>query len=542
MTSERTGFIPEADYQDPGLEDYRSNPLICCLPPIYSQSEVVSHLRVKPYFDNNERNLDGRLRAHAIARLLNSFFQPMTRHLQLEEKISLMIRQGYLGRNPASGDFYTHLQNGFERVKTEDLSACVFNTAVSTATGMSLFGASGCGKSKTLERIMSMYDQAVFHPESNITQLTYLKIDCPIDGDLDALCISFFSEVDRVLGTTSYYDSHGRKKLGTNRLMTSMCQVANLHALGILIIDEIQNLDEAKSGGAEKMHNFFVKLENTIGVPVIQVGTLKARTFFERTFRGARRITGMGSLLWDRLPSDAYWQKLMQQLWKYQWLRRAEPLSEELIKTMYDRTQGVMDIVVKLFVLGQMRAIVTGEERITPALLKQVYDDEFKPVHPMLEALRSNKADLISEYADMVMPEIELRMLTMTKAVENVDAKEGHSSPPINDDKGKKLLKLLLQVGMASDIAHPMVDRLLRSHPDMPLMALINKASEYAVEPKNEKDKGLKLSRVKRSEWGTLPGDDLRYLYTSKGDRDMYSTMLDSGAIFDLKGLINKAG
>lgn len=60
-----------------------------------------------------------------------------------------------------------------------------------------------------------------------------------------------FNEVDRVLHT-QYSTSHGRKKLGTKRLMASMCQIANLHALGVLIIDEVQNLNEAKSGGAEK--------------------------------------------------------------------------------------------------------------------------------------------------------------------------------------------------------------------------------------------------------------------------------------------------
>ena len=71
--------------------------------------------------------------------------------------------------------------------------------------------------------------------------------------------LSFFNEVDKILGT-HYSRSHGRKKLGTKRLLASMCQLANLHTLGVLIIDEVQNLNEARSGGAEKMHNFFVSL------------------------------------------------------------------------------------------------------------------------------------------------------------------------------------------------------------------------------------------------------------------------------------------
>ena len=59
----------------------------------------------------------------------------------------------------------------------------------------------------------------------------------------------------------------------------------------------------------------------------------------------------------------------------------------------YSLSQGVLDIVVKLFVLAQLRAIATGIERVTPELLQKVYDDELIPVHPMLDALRRNDAD-----------------------------------------------------------------------------------------------------------------------------------------------------
>lgn len=252
MTEEfQRGVIPLARYQEQQLPEYQDNPLISALPPIPDLQEVVGLLQQLPGFEPQEALLDGRLRAHAIARLLHGFFQPLSHHLELESKISLMIRQGYIGRNPASGAWYAHLQNGYRRVEEEDLDAAVYQSVSSTANSLSLFGCSGCGKTRTLERILGMYPQALHHPDYNITQLVYLKVDCPIDGDLDELCLSFFNEVDKILGT-HYSRSHGRKKLGTKRLLASMCQVANLHALGVLIIDEVQNLNEARSGGAEK--------------------------------------------------------------------------------------------------------------------------------------------------------------------------------------------------------------------------------------------------------------------------------------------------
>ena len=94
--------------------------------------------------------------------------------------------------------------------------------------------------------ILSMYPRPSIITTTTSPAGTYLKVDCPIDGDSRTLP-GAFKPVDRVLGT-HYSRSHGRKKLGTKRLLASMCQIANLHALGVLIIDEVQNLNEARSG------------------------------------------------------------------------------------------------------------------------------------------------------------------------------------------------------------------------------------------------------------------------------------------------------
>ncbi len=38
-------------------------------------------------------------------------------HMLLSERISLMIRGGYVGRNPNTGKLQQHLQNGYERLQ-----------------------------------------------------------------------------------------------------------------------------------------------------------------------------------------------------------------------------------------------------------------------------------------------------------------------------------------------------------------------------------------------------------------------------------------
>ncbi len=61
-----------------------------------------------------------------------------------------------------------------------------------------------------------------------------------------------------------------------------MSLTAANHCIGVLVIDEIQRLSQARSGGAERMLNFFVQLINTIGVPVVLIGTYKARSLIRQ--------------------------------------------------------------------------------------------------------------------------------------------------------------------------------------------------------------------------------------------------------------------
>src|SRR5690606_18051554 len=99
-----------------------------------------------------------------------------------------------------------------------------------------------------------------------------------------SLCINFFQQIDRLLGT-NYESKYVGSRTSADVLMGYIPMIANLHGLGVLIIDEIQNLSLAKSGGAQSLLNFFVTLVNIIGLPVILIGTMKALEILQGDFR-----------------------------------------------------------------------------------------------------------------------------------------------------------------------------------------------------------------------------------------------------------------
>ena len=225
----------QAVYRESEIPSYRGNPLIEALPPTLNLKQLKLALIGDVPFDPGDIYADGRQRAHIISSLLDDFFQPLPAHIQLEEKLSILIRRGYVGRNLNDGSLNTHLQNGYERVMSGDLETMRFRHAQSTALSLSLIGCSGSGKTTTLNRILSTYPQVIHHPGHNFTQITFLKVDCPHDSSLKSLCIQFFRALDRVLHS-DYEAKYTRKRHSVETLLALMGQTANAFAVGTLII------------------------------------------------------------------------------------------------------------------------------------------------------------------------------------------------------------------------------------------------------------------------------------------------------------------
>ena len=542
-----------AVYQTAKLSAYQGNPLIEALPPLNSFLNDSSALKGSLRCTIEDIHLNGVERAHCICRIIDDFFQPLSQHIQLHERLSLMIRGGYVGRNPETGDWAKHIQNGYERVISGDLKAIKFTDVNSTAQSMTLIGCSGNGKTTAMKQLLSLYPQVIYHPDRNFEQVVYLKIDCSHDGSLKELCLNFFRAMDRALGTTNYQKQYSTsKRPSIETLLAAMAQVANSHAVGVLIIDEIQHLSRSRSGGSEKMLNFFVTLVNTIGLPVILVGTPRAREIFEADMRSARRGSGLGAIFWDPMEEGREWKALTDKLWSLQWLqKRDEVLSDEIRALWYDLSQGVLDIVVKLFVLCQLRAIATRVERITPKLMQQVYQDELKPVHPMLAALRSGDVEEMIKFSDLKLSDTDKKIMELRQRVAESaqQTPEEFAYQQLRTDEERRVY-MALKDEFDSTLLAPVIRQLFDQNPELTWIGLLPMVNDQLtkseqLQPKKEAkpNKGARASSIKRAQWHTLDSDDLRFVYSqSDSDTEMYSAMSKSGLVLNIQSLLEKAG
>ena len=259
-----------ATYRNEILSDFRGNLLIEALPEPREPAQAIKDLMVLPDYSGADRQLsvaNRRILTQNIARI----HHPLPRELEVEGAIDRCLRWGYVDRDPLLPGYAAQLSAGYK--------ASLHGNGIQNKReyhphtyGFSILGISGIGKSTTVETILSHYPQVIRHSNYqgiplSLTQVTWAKLDCPADGSLKGLCLSFFDQLDRLLGT-DYCDQY-RKRTTLDVLMLKMAQLATAYNVGLIVLDELQNLCSAAKDVPAKVLNYLVTLVNSIGVPVV---------------------------------------------------------------------------------------------------------------------------------------------------------------------------------------------------------------------------------------------------------------------------------
>jgi hypothetical protein len=415
------GRVVRAVYRTPECPDHAGNPLQEALPPILSDAQAGTRLAYYPDYDDTQRQALPHIRSLLIQNGMK-FFAPLDIHMDLHRRFSNLLRIGYAGRNPLEPRFWRQMRSKLDSFdQYGDQYESQPDRLPSTAAGFNILGPSGVGKSFSVERILSLMPQVIYHNEYNgrkftHAQIVWLKLDCPFDGNPRGLCIQFFKAVDNILGT-AYTKAYVKDRRIQDELLSDMRTIASTQFLGVLVIDEIQRLSLAKSGGAEKMLNFFVQLINELGVPVVLVGNYKAMPVLSGDFSQMRRGTGQGDLIWDLMEKDEQWQLFVESLWRFQYTmkkcdltdkvplsKRAKDSSDQittLSDVLYEETQGITDFAVKAYMFAQERAIDSGKEVITAGIIRSAVKDKIRIPREVLYALRLKDKRVLEKYEDL---------------------------------------------------------------------------------------------------------------------------------------------
>lgn len=440
----------EAEYKLQLIEEFKDNPFIEVLPDLMIKEDIINELSYKVKINKEEIEYIKELKVSILSRIYK-VFQPLPIHIDIWNMIHSLIRQGYIARNPFNPKYKKYLNSIGSKINKKYYNLDANENFRTTTQCGTLIGVSGMGKTTTVQRVLSKIPQIIVHKEykeMNFTQIqvTWLKLEAPANGSIKALTLQFFDKLDNLLGTNNM-ERYVSKYLSVDAMIPILGQLSNNIGLGLLVIDELQHLDKK----AKEVMNYLVTLMNSFGVPILLIGTPASYGMLQQEMRIARRVSGNGAIVFNQMKNDKEFEIFLKGIWKYQWIRKKVKLTKEMIDIFYDKTQGVSDLVVKLFVNIQKRAIESGREEITIELIDKVWDREFKLVNPMVEAIKSNNIAKKMKFEDI--QEIEVSKL-INKENKIVKDKEEKSKAHDNSFQAKSKEENIVKKIKISDLSN----------------------------------------------------------------------------------------
>ena len=283
-----------------------------------------------------------------------------------------------------------------------------------TASSLIVHGLSGVGKTTEIRAALSCITQVIEHHQYNghhyrQDQLVWISIDLPSTPSIKALALNFFLAVDNALGCTNYYEEWSKKSnASVDRHLNAMRQVAIVHELGLVHIDELQfMLKYAKSKDSPTLQTLEA-LFNKIGIPIILSCTTQGLALFDmcsspmglmQDMTTTRRMLNDREYKFDvHKITSPYFKRLFDALFPKFLLWPGTTLNEEFFHKFHLLSCGLPAIMTRLAHMYhethlQLRARSSGRVPSATKLLESVYEHQFRLIDPALTQLRRNRIE-----------------------------------------------------------------------------------------------------------------------------------------------------
>lgn len=385
--------MSELIYTPHPLPEFSGNPFVEVLTPL--PADVLGKTKLlmrRPYFDKEELNLDSSMRRLCPARLKNFMF-PMDKHVEIFAKIHSHIVGGYKDKNPL----------------TPQGQQSLYQRSASPSTITFITGLSGIGKSALVRSILeAIGTQVIDHSQyagrsCPYTQILYVMQNVPANSTPKNMCMTLGSELDNLLQKEIVTTIFSKNRTHTDFILGLKKAVKYLR-LGAIVIDELQNVNLRKGANKDEFLAMISNFRDELGVPIILIGTTAAKEilFANKNISVHRRFCdgGFEELEPPKSVEDDEWYNFCKTMWRCQWVMDPIEFSDEMCELLYELTQGITGILLTLFINCQMSAI-GGQERIDTTLVENVYQNQMKPLHAALDALRSGNPIRIAQFDDL---------------------------------------------------------------------------------------------------------------------------------------------
>ncbi|SBS28403.1 Transposon Tn7 transposition protein TnsC [Marinomonas aquimarina] len=397
--------IIKARYRDDIQFELAKNPLIAALPDRVDSNRL-SELLTRIIKSQDRDTLNQNELEMEIKKLKHSFIITDD-HKAFYTEFYKMIEEGYLHRNPMDVEVVKFSYDIADpNIDVSELSlykSASLNTDT-TSEAMLVTGFSGNGKSLMTERITSIcFPQVIDHDIEGFqdAQVVFLKADMPHNASRSGLIIAILEELDRAMSKSKYGPTNhsealkgSRKSITVERMTQKLIAALNQHHVGVLIIDEFQNLEVSSARFRSEMINLFDQLSNQLKIPVVKIGTPDTIKLFGNKSYNRRRL---GKLMELQTLGDDAWDKAMEQIFLFQPLPKPIERKESLENDLKDYTAGVPAYLFKLWQECLLEVIQSGKKSISTTLIKRVHKKQFPLLGSAIKFIKSGKAGNFSD-------------------------------------------------------------------------------------------------------------------------------------------------
>lgn len=347
--------------------------IVRILPPMKSGDNLFSTLQVLPEYDDTIRDSDVPVRLMALSDLYR-IYVPSQMSMEIYSKMYLALLRS-LQKKGTKLAVLQRNQNHKAVIQQE------YSGIMGGSDSFTIIGASGIGKSSAISRAITLItEHRVIETENPYTKIIpCICVQCPFDSSVKGLLLEILRKVDETIDS-KYYQNALRARTTTDMLIGSVSQVA-LNHIGLLVVDEIQNVCNSKNG--KSLVGMLTQLINNSGISICMVGTPESAVFFEQAVQLARRSLG---LRYDVMEYGASFRAFCETVFSYQYVKQRTGFTEPIMEWLYEHTSGNISVVVSLIHDAQEIAILNGKEVLNLESLNEAYQKRLSMLHGFIHA------------------------------------------------------------------------------------------------------------------------------------------------------------
>lgn len=343
------------------------------LPEMKSGNELISALSIIPEYDETICQQNQAVRLMALSDLYQIYI-PSQMSLEIYSKLYLALLRSMQKKGTQMA-----IKQRYENYRAIQQQS--YSGILGGSDSFTIIGTSGIGKSSAISRAISLItENRIIETDKPYTKIIpCLIVQCPFDSSVKGLLLEILRKVDEELGTDHYIHAVKSRASTTDMLIGAVSSIA-LNNIGMLVVDEIQNVVNSKNG--KSLIGALTQLINNSGISICMVGTPESTVFFEQAMQLARRSVG---LQYTTMNYDEYFQSFCKVIFKYQFLKNHTEITAAITEWLYEHSAGVVSVVVSLIHDAQEIAILTGKEVLNLDTLNEAYQQRLTLLHGYIQ-------------------------------------------------------------------------------------------------------------------------------------------------------------